>query len=192
MTDKKEKKSLPFVKAYTFLLEKKDLKPAEKLVLIIICRFWPSPFWGSNSTIAKNLGCSVRYVERLLKKLKCKGFIKSGYAHKDRDGKNHTVRVIVPLFFSEKCKLPTGQFDGQHTGQNDGSIPTNLSKTTDQLTDLIERNRKENREATPLPLPALEQAKALKEKMAMPKMRMTEQEFQERRRKQIKALMESG
>jgi len=88
------------------------------------------------------------------------------------------------------CKIDTDQSGGMTTDQSDGSIPTNRDKTTDQSVDLLERNRKENREATPLPSPAKKQSKALIEK-TMPKMRMTGQEFQERRRRQIKALMES-
>jgi len=195
MPVQKEKTSLPFVRAYNFLLEKKDLKPAEKLVLIILCRFWPSPFWGSNSTIAKSVSLSSRQIERLLKSLKSRGIIKTGYAHKNRNGKNHTVRVIVPLCIPGKCvltdcKTTTDRNDGMTPVKNDGQIPTNQAQTTVRNVDLIERNRKENREATPLPSPAKKQAKALIEK-TMPKMRMTGQEFQERRRRQIKALMES-
>ena len=94
---------------------------------------------------------------------------------------------IIPLCIPGKCVLTDCKTD---TGQNDGQIPTNQAQTTVRNVDLIERNRKENREATPLPSPAKKQAKALIEK-TMPKMRMTGQEFQERRRRQIKALMES-
>jgi len=101
---------------------------------------------------------------------------------------------IIPLCISGKCvladfKIDTGQIDGQDTGQNDGSIPTNRDKTTDQTADLLEMNRKENRESTPLP--AKRQAKALIERITPPITQMTGQEFQERRRRQIKALMES-
>jgi hypothetical protein len=168
MNDKKTKTSLPFIRAYNILLERKDLKPAEKLVLLVICRYLPSPFWGSNSTIAKNLGCSVRRVERLLKKLKCKGVIKAGYAHKGRNGKNHTVRVIVPLCIPAKCvltdfKIDTGQIDGQDTGQKDGSTPSIQSQTTVKTADLLERSRKRIERARSLPLPALGQAKTLTE-----------------------------
>jgi hypothetical protein len=74
------------------------------------------------------------------------------------------------------------------TDRNDGSIPTNRDKTTDQSVDLLERNRKENRKATPLPSPAKKQAKALIEKIGMPRKRMSEQELRERLQKQIKAL----
>ena len=196
MEIRETKTSLPFIRAYNFLLEKKDLKPAEKLVLIVLCRFWPSPFWGANSTIAKNLGCSERHVQRLLNKLKCKGFIKSGYAHKNRDGKKHTVRVIIPLCMPGKCVLTDNKaaHDVDVVAAHDIGVvtpTTNRALTHDKHVTLLEGNRKENRESTPLPLPALGQAKALKEKM-MPKTRITEQEFQERRRRQIKALMESS
>jgi len=185
MYNKKTKSDLPFMRAYNILLERKDLTPAEKLVLTVICRYWPSPFWGSNSTIAANIGCSVRRAERLLKRLKCKGFIKAGYAHRNRNGKNHTVRVIVPLCMPVKCvltdfKIDTGQIDGQNTGQNDGSTPSIQSQTTVNSADLLERSRKRIERARSLPLPALGQAKTL-----------TENQLKERIRKQIALLKAS-
>jgi hypothetical protein len=185
MDNKKTKSSLPFIRAYNILLERKDLKPAEKLVLIVICRYLPSPFWGSNATIAKNLGFSTRRVERLLKRLKCKGFIKAGYAHKIRDGKNHTVRVIVPLHIPLKCvladfKINTGQNDGLDAGQIDGSVPSIQSKTTVKTADLLEKSRKRIERPRSLPLPAPRQAKTL-----------TEDRQRERIRKQIVLLKAS-
>jgi hypothetical protein len=212
--------SLLFVRAYDFLLERNDLKPAEKLILILVCRYWPSPCWDSNATIAKRLGFSTRRVERLLKKLKSKKVIKTGYGHRTRSGKNHTVRIMVPLCIPGKCvltdfKIDTGQDDGRPAGRNDGSIPSNLSQTTVKMADLLERNRKkierstphlqifkfelsEGAGSTPLPLPAKGQAKALIENNAISASRpfkrtfLSAQEFEERRRKQIKALMESS
>lgn len=166
--DKKTKTSKPFVRAYTFLLERKDLRSAEKLVLMILCRFWPSPFWGSNASIAQMLGISVRRVERILKSLKSKKVIKAGYAHKPRNGQNHTVRLIVPLCMPERCvlkdiKIDTGLNDGCITEQTDGLIPSNCAESTVKRADLIERNRRMNIKATSLPLPAEEQAKTLAE-----------------------------
>ena len=103
---------------------------------------------------------------------------------------------IIPLCIPGKCvltdcKTDTGQNDGLSTVKMVGQIPSIQSQTTVKMVDLIERNRKENREATPLPSPAKKQAKALIEKIGMPRKRMSEQELQERRRRQIKALMES-
>jgi len=61
------------------------------------------------------------------------------------------------------CKIDTVNNDGQITVKNGGSIPSNRARTTVKIDTLLERNRKENREATPLPSPAKRQAKALKE-----------------------------
>ena len=88
---------------------------------------------------------------------------------------------IIPLCIPGKCVLTDCKTD---TGQNDGL-------STVKMVDLIERNRKENREATPLPSPAKKQSKALIERITPPITRMTGQEFQERIRRQIKALIES-
>jgi len=211
VNNKKTKASMPFIKAYQFLLERKDLKSAEKLLLITLCRFWPSPFWGSNATLADMLGISLRRVERILKRLKSKKFIKAGYAHKPRDGKNHTVRVIVPLCMPEKCVMKdfedAEQIDGCQTELNDGSIPSNCVKSTVKQADLIERNRRMNIKATALPLPAQTQAKPLiknNEPPAVPIVRnfsqvlkgtlhkaspLTESEFERRRQEQIRRLI---
>jgi hypothetical protein len=106
------------------------------------------------------------------------------------------------------CKIDTVLQDGQDTVLRDGQRPSYRTQSTVLQADLIERNRKENRKATPhlqniqnriaegagstpLPSPAKRQAKALIERITPPITRMTEQEFQERRRRQIKALMES-
>jgi len=215
MPDKKGKTSLPFIRAYSFLLEKKDLKPAEKLVLITICRYWPSPFWGSNSTLALSLGYEVRFVQKIISKLKTKGYVKTGYAHKIRNGKNHTVRVIVPMCFEEKCKLSgfkidNVQLDVARNVQLDTS-PTSYRVQKDVQSDtLIERNRRMNREATPLPLPSEKQAKALREnagaseakrvkfsevlsrKILRKTPHLTQREFEDNRQKQIKALLASS
>ena len=100
---------------------------------------------------------------------------------------------IIPLCIPGKCvltvsKLDTLQVDGMTTRQLEGLVPSNQVKTTLQSDTLLERNRKENREATPLPSPAKKQAKALIEKIGMPRKRMSEQELRERLQKQIKAL----
>ncbi|MBN1786949.1 MAG: helix-turn-helix domain-containing protein [Sedimentisphaerales bacterium] len=213
MSEKKQK-SLPFVKAYTFLLEKKDLKPAEKLVLFTVCRFWPQPCWHSNATIAEIVGFSVRWVEKVLKSLKTKGYIKAGYAHRQKEGKYDTLRIIRPACLPGKCQMPDNitfkepdLSAGIATDLQTGQPPTNQSQMTDLQTDLLERNRRENRKATPLPLPVAEQAKALEDqqsssgtervsysevigqKILRRVPQLTPQEFDRRRREQIKALL---
>jgi predicted transcriptional regulator len=206
---------LPFTRFYDFLLEKNDLKPAEKLVLSIICRYWPNPYWGSNLTIAKSLGFSERYVEMIIKRLAKKRYIKRGYAHTDKGGKPHTVRVIQPLCFSEKCKkiiswVSPEQTFGQKTEQKDGLTPNNRSFLTEQPFDLLERNKNEikndeiENRAMPAPLPAKGQASALPNQRkkiqqltnlfgnsGRKTIAPTPQEFEQRRQKMIKDLQVS-
>ncbi|MBN1787710.1 MAG: hypothetical protein JW806_04880 [Sedimentisphaerales bacterium] len=57
--------------------------------------------------------------------------------------------------------------DGQNPVKYDGRLPSELVKTPVKNDDLLERNRRENRKATPLPLPVVEQSKALLENMRM-------------------------
>ncbi len=159
---------MPFIRAYTSVLNRKDLTSSEKLVLSVICRYWPSPFWGANATIADILGFSVVYIEKLIKRLKQKGLIKAGYTHRNRDGKHHTVRVIVPLCLTGKCvlsgmKISPIRLAGMSTVQEDGEVPSNQTQTPIQSYDLLERNRRKNIKATSLTLPALGQSKPLAE-----------------------------
>ena len=203
--------NLPFMKAFAFLLNKADLTPAEKLVLIVICRYWPRPYWDSNLTIAKNLSVTERYVEMIIRRLAGKKYITKGFAHTDKGGKPHTVRVIMPLCFPEKCRFKINwvspeQLFGQQTEQQDGQRPNNRSFLPEQPFDLIERSIKRNREATPTPSPS-EGAPALPEnektqtvsnarrfieslgrsrrKTPVP----TPQEFDRKRQEQIRALL---
>lgn len=198
------------MRAYDFLLEKKDLKPAEKLVLTVICRYWPNPYWDSNLTIAENIGFTERYIEKILNKLTKKKYIKKGFAHTDKGGKPHTVRVIVPLCFSEKCQkiikwLSPEQQAGQQTEPKDGFTPNNRSFSPEPQDDLIERSIKRNRKATLTPL-SPERTSALPEdrktqavsnvqrftkvfssggrKTPVP----TPQEFEQKRQEQLRAL----
>jgi hypothetical protein len=164
MTEKNEK--LPFSRAYDSLLEKKDLTPAEKLVLVVVCRYWPNPYWDSNLTIAQNVNFSERYVEKIINQLAKKECIKRGYAHIDIDGKPHTVRVIVPLCFPDKCRLKIDwvkpeQVDGQQTEQQDGLTPNSSSFLPELQDDLLDNKERLNNKATPAPLPAGGQASAL-------------------------------
>ncbi len=168
MTGKPQKSKLPFMRAYDFLLEKKDLKSAEKLVLTVICRYWPNPYWDSNLTIAENIGFTERYIEKILNKLTKKKYIKKGFAHTDKGGKPHTVRVIVPLCFSEKCQkiikwLSPEQQDGQQTEQKDGLTPNKRLFSTEPQDDLLDNKKKLNIKVTPAPLPGRGQSSALLE-----------------------------
>ncbi len=191
--------SLPFAKAYNFLLEDSNLTSAEKLVMIIICRYWPRPYWDTNKHVAEDLGFTERYIEKVIKSLKEKGYIKRGYAHTTKDARPHTVRVIVPKCFPVESnakikwvKLPE-HMDGQHTEQTDGNCPNNSSFLPEQSGDLLERNKKEinkrSKKATLSPLPAKGQASALLE---TPKVkRLSPEEFEQRRQKLISDLRKS-
>ena len=124
------KSTMPFMKAYDFLLNRKDLTSAEKLVLIVICRFWPNPCWASNAKIAQSLGFTVRYIEKVVRCLESKGVIKRGYAHTTRKSGPHTIRVIVPKCFSDKPRLDINwvkpeQTVGQQPEHKDGQGPNN-------------------------------------------------------------------
>jgi hypothetical protein len=119
---------IPFMKAYKLLLNKAGLTSAEKLVMIVICRFWPNPYWDSNSEVAKTLCFTERYVEKVIKSLSEKRMIKRGYAHIDKGGNPHTVRVIVPCCFPKipghKIKwIKPERMDGGQTEQVDGYCP---------------------------------------------------------------------
>lgn len=202
---------MPFIRVYDFLLEKKDLTPAEKMVLSVVCRYWPNPYWDTNLTIANNIGFSERYIEKIVKQLAKKKYIRRGYAHTDKGGKPHTVRVIAPLCFSGKCKraikwVSPEQPFGQQTEQKDGQTPNNRSFLPEQQDDLLDNKEKLNIKATPAPLPDRGQASALLDdrktqavsdvqrfikgfgsggrKTPIP----TPQEIEQRKRTQIKAL----
>jgi hypothetical protein len=157
---------IPFMKAYSFLLNKTALTSAEKLVLIVVCRFWPNPCWESNTQISEKLGFTERYIEKLVKSLADKEIIRRGYAHIAKNGKPHTVRVIAPRCFP---KIPgyrinwvkTEHVDGQQTEHTDGDCPNSSSLLTEQPDDLLDNNREKNRKTTPTPLPAGGQAPAL-------------------------------
>jgi DNA-binding Lrp family transcriptional regulator len=168
MNNKKSKTALPFIRAYNTLLARTDLTPAEKLVLCVICKYWPSPFWGSNSAIAESLGCSERYAEMLIRRLANKKIITKGYTHINKNGSKHTVRVIVPMCFAEKCKKPASwimpeQPFGQTPEEPFGQSQNKHSFSPEQPFDLLERNIKENIKATSLTLPADERSKTLAE-----------------------------
>lgn len=160
------KAEIPFMKAYNFLLNKAGLTSAEKLVMIVVCRFWPNPYWASNGEVSKALGFTERYVEKVIKSLAEKRIIKRGYAHVDRNGRPHTIRVIIPCCFP---KIPGHRIkwvkpehmDGGQTEQMDGCCPNNSSFLPEHTDDLLDNNRRE-RERPPEPLPGGGQAPAEK------------------------------
>jgi hypothetical protein len=190
----KMKSTLPFARAYNFLLKDKKLTSAEKLVMIVICRYWPSPYWGTNQHTAEDLGFSERYIEKVIKNLAGKGYIKRGYAHTTKNDRPHTVRVIVPKCFPGKSKAkikwmkPPEHVDGQHTEHMDGDCPNNGSFLPEHTDDLLDRNRKINRKAMPAPLPAKGQASTLQDNPETPKPKMTVEQHKQKLQKQIEAL----
>jgi len=157
--------SAVYTKAYNLLLADNNLTAAEKLVMIIICRYWPNPYWNSNEQIAKGLSYSKRYIEKIVKRLADKKYIKRGYAHTTKGDRPHTVRIIVPLCFQEKCRskikwIKPEHMDGQQTEQADGQGPNGCTQIPEHMDDLLDRSRNEIK-ATPAPLPAMGQASAL-------------------------------
>jgi hypothetical protein len=163
---KKRESDIPFMKAYNFVLGKPNLTSAEKLVMIVLCRFWPNPYWDSNSQVAKTLGFTERYIEKIIKSLASKRIIKRGYAHVNRNRRLYTVRVIMPRCFPEipghKIKwIKPEHMGGGQTEHMDGCSPNNSSFLPEQKDDLLEENRR-GKERTPEPLPGGGQAPAEK------------------------------
>ncbi len=189
---KNQESTIPFMRAYCFVLNMRDLTSAEKLVLIVVCRFWPNPYWDTNEEIARSLGFTERYIEKVVKSLADKGIVKRGYAHIVKNGRPHTVRVIVPKCFP--CKPghkinwnKPEQMDGQQTERKDGHRPNSSSFLPERTDDLLERNRKVNRKATPTPMPAGGQAPALlTDKKANS---LSPDEIEQKRRRQVRALL---
>lgn len=108
---------LSYARAFDVILHNAYLSPGEKLVLIEVTRFWPSPYHGSNATIAHNVGLSPRQVQRHLLTLSTgpatrssqgkyprRAYIHRAYAHSHQDGQPFTTRIILPLCLP---RLPT-------------------------------------------------------------------------------------
>jgi len=154
------------MKGYNFLLNKAGLTSAEKLVMIVVCRFWPNPFWASNGEVAKALGFSERYVEKVIKSLAEKRIIKRGYAHIVKNGNPHTIRILMPRCFPKipghRIKwLKPEHMDGKQSEHTDGHCPNNSSFLPEHMAPLLEENRR-GKEITPEPLPGGGQAPAEK------------------------------
>jgi len=211
--EKQQKTEAPFMRAYDFVMRDPNLLPAEKLVVMVVWRYWPRPSWQSNGRIAEACGFSKRYVEKLIKGLAEKSYLKRGYAHERRNGKLFTCRVIVPLRFPKQIdnqiQWVTVPQDGQATVPQDDPRPPCSAQTTAPQGDQLDMKRKENRNAAPAPLPAGGQAPALlperskevveyvdqiKTKLGIGKKAhraLTEKEFQDRKQKQRKALQDA-
>lgn len=100
-------------------MHNENLKPPEKLVLIEVCKYWPSCYIGSNATIAHNTGFSVRHIQRILKALSTgptkraeqnksrrRAYIDRGYSHITKNGRMYTLRLIAPLCLPGKAQKP--------------------------------------------------------------------------------------
>ncbi len=157
-------KGVPFAKAYLFILRLEGLSPAERLLLIVVSRFWPEPSIQSNETLAELCGFSVRYTEKLIRRLKNKGFIKAGYAHRERQGRPHTTRAIMPTCFPKGPKPRLQWIEDRPIGrakaeQSDGLTPSNRPDSTERPADLIENDHREKKTPPP-PVPAEKRAAA--------------------------------
>lgn len=216
MTGKKQQKvEMPFMRAYDFVMSDPNLLPAEKLVIIVVCRYWPKPFWQSNERIAAACGFSKRYVEKLVRGLAERSYIRRGYAHVKRNGRLLTRRVMVPLRFPKQIEgevqwIETEPQYGQVTAPQDGPRPHCSSQLTVLRDDQLEKNMTENRNAAPAPVPAVGQAPALLPERSKEtikyveqiKMKLgiskkvhripTDEEYQDRKQKQIEALLAVG
>jgi hypothetical protein len=110
--------TLTFARAFDVIIHNQNTTPAEKLVLIEVCRYYPNIYYGTNEQISHNTCIDKRRVQRILKALSTgptkregqklkprRAYIDRGYAHRTIDGKLYTQRVIVPLFLP-KCRHP--------------------------------------------------------------------------------------
>jgi hypothetical protein len=100
-----------YAKAYNIILSDPTLIDAEKVLLFEVCRYYPQCCFASNSELAKNTGHSIRYIEKLIAKLKQKKIIKAGYAHRKIIEKAKSYRVLIaPILKNWTCpdlrKLP--------------------------------------------------------------------------------------
>lgn len=109
----------PYVRAYGQIMHHPHLTPSERLVLTVICRFWPNQCWMANSTIAYETGLSKRHVQKCIAQMKSQLEVyKRGIWHKrppliiviwDNDPyekANYTRRWIVPTCLPGKHILP--------------------------------------------------------------------------------------
>jgi len=103
--------ALTYAKAYDIILHNQHLSTAERLILILVSRYFPRPCSMSNETIAHHSGLSVRQVQYCLKALstgptkrtakgasKRRAYIVREYDHILIEGKMYTARLIYPVF----------------------------------------------------------------------------------------------
>ncbi|GAG36560.1 unnamed protein product, partial [marine sediment metagenome] len=99
--------NLPFARAYDCIIQDENLLPAEKIILLEVCRYWPKSYNHPNAVIAENTGFKRRWIQTILKALstgptkrKAQGkterraYIKREYVQIKHEGKLHTVRAI--------------------------------------------------------------------------------------------------
>jgi len=102
---------LTYAKAYDIILHNQHLTTAERIILILVCRYFPRPCSMSNETLAHHSGLSIRQVQYCLKALstgptkrtakgasKRRAYIVREYAHITHEGKTYTARLIYPVF----------------------------------------------------------------------------------------------
>jgi DNA-binding MarR family transcriptional regulator len=133
------KRQVPrYLMAFADILKRKEITPSEKLVLIVLGRFWPKPYFGSNETIANETGLSKIYVKKLIKRLFDKKIIRRGLTTITQRGKPYTSRVIV-ISLLPKYVLESRILWYTHRGYN--SIPDRDTIISPNK----EENKRENR-----------------------------------------------
>ena len=78
----------PFTKAYAHIMHHPYLTPGERLVLMVVCRYWPNQCWMSNASIAYETGLSKRHVQKCLARMKNQRILY-------RNGRNITVAPMI-------------------------------------------------------------------------------------------------
>jgi len=164
---KTQKVTLPFARAFDFILGDTALSAAEKLVVIEACRYWPDPCFESAGTIADHCGLDPRYVRKLIKGL-CQGvptrqaagkpprraYLRREYAQVHKHGKTTTVRQLLPLCFAQADEGAPGGAGGAPIDPG-GRAPKptpNAPPGPPNRKVIRNENRKEiERDASPLP-----------------------------------------
>ena len=175
-----QKSRLPFARAYDFIMADRELTPAEKLVMVEVCRYWPNPCYESAGTIAAHCGLDGRYVRNLIKGL-CQGkakrkaggkterraYLKRRYVHIAKGGNGSTCRVIVPLCFpstegarigapsvagpSESARMSAPGAPIDPGGRAHRPTPSAPMGPPNRSSSRNENRKKEERDASPLP-----------------------------------------
>lgn len=187
----KKKSKLPFMRGYCFVLKDKKLSPAEKLVMMAICRYWPQASFQTNDTIAESIGVSARYVQMIIARLVGKKYIHRGYAHTTKKGKPYTARAIVPTQFHSHqkpdvkwIKRDEQLFTPCHE-QTDTPTTNNRAFCHEQPFTLLDSNRDLNKRGEKPPSPSEQRAAYAKRKVK------ESAQFRDRKQQAIKTLLAS-